>query len=399
MKKILAIVLLVCMILTIFTGCKKVENAPAEVTPSVETAAAVEQAQVPVTTPIVETAAPGPAAPSESKTEIAKKIEAIVVEPTKTTEVKSAEPAKAIEPTKTAEPATTEEPVKVEEKIDTVTFIDNLGKTMTMKKNPQRVVCLYTSYLDLWDLAGGNVVGRPDTKEAVPAAAKDAETVGYYTTPNLEKILALQPDLVLINSEVNAQVSLIPILEKNNIAYAALKYDTFKDYLKMLKIFTDLTDRDDLYQSKGVAVAKKVDAIIAKVPDRKPSILLLLGSTKSVSVRLPNSTVGEMLQDLGTVNIAYDANLTAADMEVFSMEKVIEKNPNFIFAQTMGDVEQTTARIKKDIESNPAWSYLTAVKENKYIFLEKDLFLFKPNDRYAEAYEKLAKILYPDIFN
>jgi iron complex transport system substrate-binding protein len=253
--------------------------------------------------------------------------------------------------------------------------------------------------LDLWDLAGGKVVGRADTKESVPAAAKDAATIGLYTTPNLEKILALQPDLVLINSEVNSQVALIPILEKNNIAYAALKYDTFKDYLKMLKIYTDLTDRDDIYQSKGVAVAKKVDAIIAKVPISRPSVLLLLGSTKSVSVRLPNSTVGEMLQDLGAVNIAYDANLKAADMEVFSMEKVIEKNPNFIFAQTMGDVEETTARIKNDIESNPAWAYLDAVKENKYIFLPKDLYLFKPNDRYAEAYENLAKILYPELFN
>jgi iron complex transport system substrate-binding protein len=405
MKKIVAITLLICMMLTIFTGCKKVEESPAAVAPTVEAAAVPEPTQVTETAPTLDTTTVAPAAPTESKTEIAKEIEAKVTEPTKTAEptkaiepVKTAEPIKTAEPVKTAEPAKTE-PVKAEEKKDTVTFNDNLGKTVTIKKNPQRVVSLYTSYLDLWDMAGGKVVGRPDTKESVPAAAKDAETVGLYTSPNLEKILGLQPDLVLINSDVNSQVALIPILEKNNIAYAALRYDTFKDYLKILKIYTDLTDRDDLYQTKGIAIAKKVDAIIAKVPNRKPSILLLLGSSKSVSVRLPNTTVGEMLQDLGTVNIAYDPNLTAADMQVFSMEKVIEKNPNFIFAQTMGDVEETTARIKKDIESNPAWNYLNAVKENKYIFLEKDLFLFKPNDRYAEAYEKLAKILYPDIFN
>ncbi|MDF2533749.1 MAG: transporter substrate-binding protein, partial [Clostridia bacterium] len=370
MKKILAITLLVCMILTIFTGCNKVEEPKTTETAGVQEPVkaepiASEPTQIPATTPDAETTIE-PVLPTESKAEAAKAIEEKAVLKPKAEEVKTAEPAK------TTEVVNTTEPVKKEEKSDTVTFTDNLGKTITIKKNPQRVVCLHTSYLDLWDLAGGKVVGRVDTKESVPASAKDVETVGLYTTPNLEKILALQPDLILLNTDVNSHVALIPILEKNNIPYAALRYDTFKDYLKMLKIYTDLTDRDDLYQSKGVAVAKKVDAIIAKVPkSKKPSVLLLLGSSKSVSVRLPNTTVGEMLQDLGTVNTAYDASLTAADMEVFSMEKVIERNPEFIFVQTMGNVDETTARIKKDIEVNPAWGYLDAVKEGKYIFLPK----------------------------
>jgi iron complex transport system substrate-binding protein len=374
MKKLLALLLVICTVLIIISGCKKVDEPIVT-----ETTAAVEQvpAQAPEGLPVVETEETEPVVTIEAKTEVAKN-----------------------EEEKTVVPAKTEEPEEEEEKQNIVAFTDSLGKTIILNKNPQRVVCLHTSYLDLWDLAGGKVVGRADTKESVPEAAKNVETVGLYTTPNLEKILSLQPDLILLNSEVNSHVALIPIFEKNNIPYAALKYNTFKDYVKMLRIYTELTDREDLYQSKGVEVAKKIDAIIARIPkDRKPSILLLLGSTKSVSVRLPDTTVGEMLQDLGTVNIAYDKNLKEGDMEVFSMERVIEKDPDFIFAQTMGDIEETTARIKKDIESNPAWSYLNAVKEGKYIFLPKDLFLFKPNDRYSEAYEVLARMLYPDIFN
>jgi iron complex transport system substrate-binding protein len=291
------------------------------------------------------------------------------------------------------------ESVNVESKADTITFVDGLGKTVSLKKNPQRVISLYTSYLDLWYLAGGKAIGRVDSKENVPEEAKNIETVGSYTSPNMEKILSLQPDLILINSTVNAQAALIPMLEKSHISYLALEYNNFKDYINMLKIFTELTGREDLYQRNGLDTKKKIDSIIEKIPqERKPSILLLQGSSKSVSVKLPNTTVGEMLQELGTVNIAYDESLKEEDMEVFSMEKVIEKNPDFIFVQTMGDVEETTSRIKKDIEGNPAWGYLKAVKEGKYIFLPKDLFLFKPNERYAEAYETLAKMLYPDIF-
>ncbi len=299
-----------------------------------------------------------------------------------------------------AESPAAAEPTKLEAESDTVTVVDGLGKTVTLKKNPQRVVCLYTSFLDLWDLAGGKVVGRVDSKENVPEAAKTVDTVGSYTSPNIEKIISLQPDLILLSSGVSSQAALIPMFEKNNIPYLALDYIDFDDYLNTLKVFTDMTGRAELFQANALEVKKQVDSIIAKVPkDKKPSVLLLLGSSQSVSARLPDSTVGSMLQDLGTTNIAYDANLKAEEMEVFSMEKVIEMDPDFIFVQTMGNVAESTARIKKNVEDNPAWGYLTAVKEGRYIYLPKDLFLFKPNERYAEAYLELAKLLYPEIFN
>jgi len=62
------------------------------------------------------------------------------------------------------------------------------------------------------------------------------------------------------------------------------------------------------------------------------------------------------------------------------------------------DTDKIKDKLKKDVESNPAWSSLKAVKEDKYIFLPKDLYRYKANDRYAEAYEKLAEHLYPEIF-
>ena len=43
------------------------------------------------------------------------------------------------------------------------------------------------------------------------------------------------------------------------------------------------------------------------------------------------------------------------------------------------------------------WKDLTAVRQGNYTFLQKDLFHFKPNARWAEAYELLAKLLYPEL--
>jgi len=215
------------------------------------------------------------------------------------------------------------------------------------------------------------------------------------TSPNVEKIISMQPDLVILRHDMKGQKDIIPILEENNISFAALEYNNFDDYMKILQLFTTLTDKDDFYQKNGVKIKEEIDEIINKVPeDEKPSVLILFGTSKGVSVRLPNSMVGNMVGDLGAFNIAYDASLSDEEMEVFSMEKVLERDPDYVLVQTMGDIEKAKERIKEDIEENPAWASLTAVKEGRYIFLDKDLYLYKPNERYAEAYEGLAKILY-----
>jgi iron complex transport system substrate-binding protein len=64
----------------------------------------------------------------------------------------------------------------------------------------------------------------------------------------------------------------------------------------------------------------------------------------------------------------------------------------------MGDVEKCRARVKEDIESNQAWASLRAVREGNVHYLPKDLYIYKPNERYPEAVENLAKILYPGAY-
>ena len=45
--------------------------------------------------------------------------------------------------------------------------------------------------------------------------------------------------------------------------------------------------------------------------------------------------------------------------------------------------------------TNPAWATLTAVKEGRYYVMDPTLYNLKPNERWGEAYEGLADILYP----
>lgn len=292
-----------------------------------------------------------------------------------------------------------ESDIKIDE--DTVTFVDARGKEITYNKNPERVVCIYNSYLDLWYKCGGTVVGRVEATADKPVpGSENAEVVGTAGSPSVEKILSLKPDLVILSNFLTAHRGMVDILEQNNIKVMLLEIKYKDDYLKTVKLFTALTGREDLYEQYGKKVNEDIEKIIEKVPkDKKPKILIIYATAKNLTVRGTDSMVGEMLEDLNTINISGKIG-NSTDAKVFSMEKILQEDPDFIFVQIMGsDKEKIFKRLKDDAESNPAWASLTAVKNDRYIILPKDLYLYIPNDRYAEAYEGLAKILYPEVFD
>ena len=103
------------------------------------------------------------------------------------------------------------------------------------------------------------------------------------------------------------------------------------------------------------------------------------------------SILGEMLKELGCVNIAdSDSSL----LENLSIESIIKQNPYRIFIVQVGDDEKAVRKnITEMMEENPAWYTLSAVKENRLHYMDKRLFNLKPNARWNESYEILCGIL------
>lgn len=277
-----------------------------------------------------------------------------------------------------------------------VTFTDTRGQEVTIEKNPQRVVSVFNSYLEIWMASGGEVVGtiEPSGDKPVPGT-ENAEIVGTLGAVSLEKVLSLEPDVVIVNGNSNHHMELVPSLEQSGIKVIALDFVYKEDYFKLARVFTALTGREDLYEQNVNEVNANIEKIIAESPtDKNYKVLLMMASGKSITARGTDSYVGEMLKDLHTTNIADVSNNLLSETS-FSMEKIIEEDPDFIFVQTTGsDMQVVYDKLKQDVESNPAWASLQAVQNERYIFLPKDLYMYKANQRYAEAYEGLAQHLY-----
>ena len=280
---------------------------------------------------------------------------------------------------------------------DTVTFTDALDRSVTVNKSPQRVAALLGSFADTWILSGGEICAAPeDAWDDYGLELKDAVNLGGAHSPSLESLLSADLDFVIASASTKADVEMKETLENAGITVAYFDVDNFNDYLAMLKICTDITGRNDLYEQNGEKVKEEIEKIkkdfsSANLTEEKRTVLLLRTSASLLKAKGSEGTVlGEMLNDLNLINIAdSDESL----LENLSVESVIRQEPYRIFAVSMGDEDAAKKNLSKTMEENPAWGKLDAVAQNRLHIMDKKLFNLKPNANWAKAYEQLVEIL------
>ena len=281
---------------------------------------------------------------------------------------------------------------------DIVTFTDALGRQVSVKKNPKRVAALIGSFADVWQLSGGTLCAAADDAwDDFQLDMGDAVNLGGTKSPSLELLFASDPDFVIASASTAADVKLKDTLEQAGITVAYFDVSNFTDYLNMLNICTDITGRKDLYKKNGLALQEQINSIISDfkanpLADGNKTVLSLRASSGYIRAKNSDGNIlGEMLKELGCINIAdSDDSL----LENLSIESIIRENPYRIFIVQVGDDRDAVVNaVNKMMEENPAWKELDAVKNSRMCYLEKMLFNLKPNARWAEAYEQLAKIL------
>ena len=279
-----------------------------------------------------------------------------------------------------------------------VTFTDALGREVTVSKEPQRVATLIGSFADVWMLAGGSVCATAeDAWEDFGLELPNAVNIGGAHSPNLELIFSANPDFVIASASTSSNVEMLETLETAGITVAYFDVDNFEDYLAMLNICTDITGRKDLYERNGLELQSQIETIKLEMSEQplteeQKTVLLLRAHSGSVKAKGSEGTIlGEMLADLGCINIA-DSDTSL--LEALSVESIIRQEPYRIFVVTMGnDIQKAMDNFYQMMEENPAWGTLAAVTEGRVHIMDRKLFNIKPNADWAESYEKLSEIL------
>ncbi|MBQ5414185.1 MAG: ABC transporter substrate-binding protein [Schwartzia sp.] len=272
------------------------------------------------------------------------------------------------------------------------------GRTVKLKKKPERIIVTSSSFLEPLHEVGGDVVARPDSKTNMPEYAKDKPSIGRTYNVDMEKLISYTPDLVIINKATNEK--LIQPLEAAGIPVIVAKLKSYEDVKNGLRQFAVITGHPEKAEAFIADMDKRIEEIKNRLPKKELRVLILHSTSQGVSVQLDSSIAGSVANLLGFKNVAsgMKAMEDKPDAAPYSIETAVEQNPDVIFITSMGKVDEIKASMEKTMETNPAWQSIPAVRDKKVYYLSQEHFLLSPCIHYPEAVEEMARLIYPEGF-
>ena len=278
----------------------------------------------------------------------------------------------------------------------TRTEVDKTGTSVLMPSHPKRVVILNTANIDMYLAVQGNIVGRMDAASLtgkLKEKVKDIPSVGNTYNPDVEKIISLNPDLV-IGMNIANHIKLREALQAANIPLYINDLDSFEDVNRSLQLFGKLTNHEEISKKEIQKIEQAFTMYKEKIKDKPhPKTLLLLGTPGNLNVSTDRSFSGKLLDSLGANNIGKYIGGNAPYVPL-SLEFVQEQNPERIIFVVMYPDPSIKESFVKEMQSNPVWQHVQAVETGQIYYVPGGLFALNPGTRITETLELMYKALY-----
>mgnify|MGYP001616382857 CR=1 FL=1 len=254
---------------------------------------------------------------------------------------------------------------------------------------PRRIVCLAPVYTEIVFAlgAGDRLVGRskwcnfPPEAERVPIVAEMGQ-------PNLERVVALRPDLVL--APALGKKDAYEKLRGLGLRVEELEPGTFADALAAIRRI-----------GGWIGEERAAEAIVGKIEADRDALVKKLAGCPRVRCAfvvghepLYVTGAGTFADDLLALANAENACGDARGWVRYGLEDFLARNPEVILDSTMGYErgvdEQVVAFWKR-------WQDLAAVKTGRVYAVDPDL-TNRPGPRIVGALEQLARRLHPEAF-
>lgn len=283
---------------------------------------------------------------------------------------------------------------QTEETAFPITLTDALEEEVVIEEKPESIVSLIPSNTEIAFALGlgEEMVGVSDY-DNYPAETADIEKIGGSEF-NVEKIIALDPDLVLAHasSAHNATEGLqqlrdadIDVLVVND----ATSFEGVYDSIEMIGQATgEATEAADLITDMKDKMAEvKEKAATIKEVDKK-SVYVEVSPAPDLYTTGKNTFMQEMIETINATNIIEEDGWVQVDQEA-----VIEANPDVVIT-TYGYYSEDPVG---QVTSREGWENVTAVKEKNVVDVDSDS-VTRSGPRLIEGVEELAKAVYPDVF-
>jgi len=275
-----------------------------------------------------------------------------------------------------------------------ITVEDGLGRKITINRLPVRIISLAPSNTEILFALnlGDSIIGVTDYCDYPEAAANKTRVAGY-STPDLEKLVSMQPDLIV--AESIHEKTVLPALERLGFTVyvsAAYKIETILNDISMLGRITGQTSQ----ANKLIAgMNMKINGVVNKtygLSDKARPRVLYLNWNNPMWTMGANTYINDIINKAGGVNI-YEKDFEKS--RAVSLESIITKNPQVIFISGMGTTGDVVYKAVKD----EVRLYAVEASINNHIYKIGDANLIeRPGPRIVDGLIEVAKMIHPELF-
>jgi len=276
-----------------------------------------------------------------------------------------------------------------------VTIIDDLGYTIALTEKPERISSLAPSNTEILFALGleDNVIGVTEYCN-YPSETEDKEKIGSYTTPNIEKIVNLNPDLVL--AAYGNPTGTVEALKSFNLTVVGLNARNLDEILYDLRLVGELTGTS---ANASVLVADMVQRIevtderMSNLKDEERPTVLHIIWHDPIWVAGKGTFEDELIKRSGGVNIA-----PVEGYRALSLEKLIDLNPDVIITPSGSGMGCTLTNFCYEyIMSEPRLRGIEAVRNDRVEVIDADV-VCRAGPRIVDALEEMAKMIHPELY-
>jgi len=286
----------------------------------------------------------------------------------------------------------TGETVEPAETDGTVVVTDQMGREVLIEGIPQRIISLSPSNTEVVFALGlgDRIVGVTEFCN-YPPEALEKDIVGGFSTPSIEKIVELEPDMILASTIHEEEV---PRLEALGIPVLVVESSSLAELYASMSLIAEVTGVSANGEALIASMQTRIQAVEAVVSDidndDKVRVYYEVYSDPLMSAGR-GAFINEIISLAGGVNIFGDLD---ENYPQISAEVVAERQPDIIL---FPDYHGTADFVLEGMTSRPGWESVPAVQQSRVYAASDDTFA-RPGPRVVDAVEEAARIFYPELF-
>lgn len=274
-----------------------------------------------------------------------------------------------------------------------LTFQDDSGASVTLTAQPKRIVSLVPSATETLCALGLEENIAALTKwDDYPADIQNKVEYVFEDSlnPNVEQIVALNPDLIVLGL-MGHDPKAVAAIRNLKIPVVVINPQTLDATYQTIETFGNFTNTQEQAKALVSGMQEKEQAIVEKVAALKSTDRLKVWTEVDDNLFTPGqgTFLNELITKAGGTNIAADVQ----GWGKYNSEQVISKNPQVIF-ETYDYYQKNAVAI---IMARSGWENIEAVKNKRVIGLDSNM-VTRPGPRIVDGLESIAKALYPDLF-